>query len=230
MGGPTRGLERKSSSTDLVSDADRDAERLIADLIRRERPDDGLVAEEGADQPGRSGRRWVVDPLDGTTNFLYGFPAWSVSIALEDEEGTCAGVVHDPSRGETFSAARGGGARLNTTPIEASGCTELGLALVSTGFGYGADRRSAQAEVVARVLPRVRDIRRPGSAALDLAYVACSRVDAYYERDLKPWDWDAGRLIAREAGAAVRDLDGDPPALVAAATPDLLEALVELVA
>jgi len=229
VSGPARGLERKSSSTDLVSDADRDAERLIADLIRRERPDDGVVGEEGADSRGASGRRWVVDPLDGTTNFLYGFPAWSVSIALEDEEGTCAGVVHDPSRDETFSAVRGGGARLNGATIRVSGCETLGLALVSTGFGYGADRRSAQAEVVARVLPRVRDIRRPGSAALDLAYVACGRVDAYYERDLKPWDWDAGRLIAREAGAAVRDLDGDPPALVAAATPDLLEALVELV-
>ena len=225
-----RGLERKSSRTDLVSDADRDAERLIADLIRRERPDDGLMGEEGAGIEGRSGRRWIVDPLDGTTNFLYGFPAWSVSIALEDGEGTTVGVVHDPSRGETFSAARGGGARLNGEPIEVGGCDRLDLALVATGFGYGAERRAAQAETLTRVLPRVRDIRRPGSAALDLSYVACGRVDAYYERDLKPWDWDAGRLLASEAGGSVRDLDGDPPALAAAATPELLEALLELVA
>jgi fructose-1,6-bisphosphatase/inositol monophosphatase family enzyme len=198
-------------------------------MIRRERPDDGLMGEEGAGIEGRSGRRWVVDPLDGTTNFLYGFPAWSVSIALEDAEGTAVGVVHDPSRGETFSAARGGGAHLNGEPIEASSCDRLELAMVATGFGYGADRRAAQAETLTRVLPRVRDIRRPGSAALDLSYVACGRVDAYYERDLKPWDWDAGRLLAAEAGAAVRDLDGKPPALVAAATPELLDALLELV-
>ena len=214
----------------MVSDADRDAEHLIADMIRRERPDDGLMGEEGAGIEGRSGRRWIVDPLDGTTNFLYGFPAWSVSIALQDGEDTVVGVVHDPSRDETFSAARGHGARLNDEPIEVGGCDRLELALVATGFGYGAERRAAQAETLTRVLPRVRDIRRPGSAALDLSFVACGRVDAYYERDLKPWDWDAGRLLVSEAGGAVRDLDGDPPALAAAATPELLEALLELVA
>lgn len=229
VGGPVA-VERKSSRTDLVSDADRESERLIAEVIRSERPDDGLMGEEGANRLGDSGRRWIVDPLDGTTNFLYGFPAWSVSIALEDGEGTAVGVVHDPSRGETFRAARGGGAHLNDKPIGVTGCDNLELALVATGFSYGAERRAAQAEVLARVLPRVRDVRRPGSAALDLAYFACGRVDAYYERDLKPWDWDAGRLIAREAGGAVQDLDGNPPALVAAATPELLDALLELVA
>jgi myo-inositol-1(or 4)-monophosphatase len=224
-----RGLARKTSRTDMVSDADRDAEAVIADLIRRERPDDGLMGEEGADRKARSGRRWIVDPLDGTTNFLYGFPAWSVSIALEDDGGVAVGVVHDPSRGETFSALRGGGARLNGEPIEVGDCDQLELALVATGFGYGADRRAAQAETLMRVLPRVRDIRRPGSAALDLSYVACGRVDAYYERDLKPWDWAAGRLLVTEAGGALRDLDGDPPALAAAATPALLEKLAALV-
>jgi myo-inositol-1(or 4)-monophosphatase len=229
VGRPVRGLERKSSRTDLVSDADRDAERLIAELIRGERPEDALMGEEGTGTRGESGRRWVVDPLDGTTNFLYGFPAWSVSIALEDGEGAAVGVVHDPSRGETFSAARGRGAALNGEPIQASDCDQLGLAMVATGFSYGANRRAAQSEVLARVLPRVRDIRRPGSAALDLSYVACGRVDAYYERDLKPWDWDAGRLLVREAGGAVRDLPGDAPALVAAGTPELLDALLELV-
>ena len=225
-----RGLGRKSSRTDLVSDADRDAERVITDLIRGERPEDGLMGEEGTGVEGRSGRRWVIDPLDGTTNFLYGFPAWSVSIALRDESGTAVGVVHDPGRGETFSAARGEGARLNGEAIEVSACDQLELSLVATGFSYGAEARAAQAETLSRVLPRVRDIRRPGSAALDLSYLACGRVDAYYERDLKPWDWDAGRLIVAEAGGAVRDLDGEPPALAAAATPELLGALLELVA
>jgi myo-inositol-1(or 4)-monophosphatase len=229
LGGPVRGLSRKTSRTDMVSDADRDAEQVISDLIHRERPDDGLMGEEGADRSARSGRRWIVDPLDGTTNFLYGFPAWSVSIALEDDEGVAVGVVHDPSRAETFSAARGAGARLNGEPIEVGDCDQLELALVATGFGYGAERRAAQAETLTRVLPRVRDIRRPGSAALDLSYVACGRVDAYYERDLKPWDWAAGRLLVVEAGGALRDLEGEPPALAAAATPVLLEALVSLV-
>jgi len=213
----------------MVSDADRDAERLIADLIRRERPDDGLMGEEGAGAEGSSGRQWIVDPLDGTTNFLYGFPAWSVSIALRDEAGIAAGVVHDPGRDETFRAARGGGAELNGERIEPSDCDQLELALVATGFGYERERRAAQAETLTRVLPRVRDIRRAGSAALDLSWVACGRMDAYYERDLKPWDWDAGRLLVAEAGGVVRDLGDDPPCLAAAGTPELLEGLAELV-
>jgi fructose-1,6-bisphosphatase/inositol monophosphatase family enzyme len=229
FGGPVRGLDRKSSRTDMVSDADRDAERLISDLIVRERPGDAVFGEEGADLQGRSGRRWVVDPLDGTTNFLYGFPSWSVSIALEDDDGIAAAVVHDPWRDETFRAARGEGADLNGEPIQVTDCDRLELALVATGFGYAAERRSEQAAVLSRVLPRVRDIRRAGSAALDLSYLAAGRVDAYYERDLKPWDWDAGRLLVAEAGGALADLPGEPPALAAAASPELLSDLVGLV-
>ena len=229
LGGPVRGLSRKSSRTDMVSDADRDAERLIVDMIRRERPDDGVLGEEGADHEGRSGRSWVLDPLDGTTNFLYGFPAWAVSIAVSDEEGEFAAVVHDPWREETFRALRGGGAELNEQKVEVRECDDLSTALVATGFGYEASHRAAQAEVLQRVLPRVRDIRRAGAASLDLCWVACGRLDAYYERGLKPWDWDAGSLIVAEAGGALRRLDGDPPCLLAAASGELLDALAELV-
>ena len=228
-GGPARGLGRKSSRTDMVSDADRDAEGAIEAMLLGERPDDGLLAEEGAESEGASGRRWVVDPLDGTTNFLYGIPAWAVSVALEDAEGGAVGVVHDPVRGETFAAARGLGARLGGDPIEVSECERLESALVATGFGYEADRRRAQAELLVSVLPRVRDIRRAGAAAHDLAWLSAGRLDGYYERGLKPWDWAAGRLIVSEAGGAVRELGGEPAGLVAAA-PALLDELFSLVA
>ena len=212
----------------MVSDADRDAEAAIKELLLGERPDDGLLAEEGAHSEGASGRRWVVDPLDGTTNFLYGIPAWAVSVALEDGEGGAIGVVRDPVRGESFAAARGLGARLDGEPIEVSGAETLDSALVATGFGYDADRRRAQAELLVEVLPRVRDIRRAGAAALDLAWLAAGRLDGYYERGLKPWDWAAGRLIVAEAGGALRELQGEPPGL-AAASPALLDDLLALV-
>jgi myo-inositol-1(or 4)-monophosphatase len=216
-GGPASGVERKSSRTDMVSDADRDAEALIRDLLASERPEDGMLGEEGSQQDGASGRRWVVDPLDGTTNYLYRFPAWVVSVALEDADGALAGVVHDPLHGETFTATRGGGARLNSTEISVSAPESLGTALIGTGFGYDADRRAMQAEVVARLLPRVRDIRRAGAAALDLCMVACGRLDGYYERGLNAWDWAAGSLIASEAGASVVSLSGEPFGLLASA-------------
>ncbi len=213
----------------MVSDADRDAEALIRDLLHAERPDDGLLGEEGAQADGASGRRWVVDPLDGTTNYLYRFPAWVVSVALEDEAGGLAGVVHDPLHRETFTAARGGGARLNGREIAVSGVETLDTALIGTGFGYAADRRAAQAAVVAELLPRVRDIRRAGAAALDLCMVACGRLDGYYERGLNAWDWSAGSLIASEAGAVVRPLSGEPFGLLVAspAIADPLGALVD---
>lgn len=212
----------------MVSDADRDAEQLIREQLARERPDDGLLGEEGSDVEAASGRRWVVDPLDGTTNYLYRFPAWVVSVALEDGDGTAVGVVHDPLRDETFTAVRGAGARLDGEPIAVSDADRLDTALIGTGFGYDADRRAMQAEVVARVLPRVRDIRRAGAAALDLCMVACGRLDGYYERGLNAWDWSAGSLIASEAGASVRPLPGEPFGLLAAspAIADELETLV----
>lgn len=211
----------------MVSDADRDAEAVIEEVLLGELPDDGLLAEEGAHTEGSSGRRWVVDPLDGTTNYLYGFPAWVVSIGLEDAGGGVVGVVLDPLRDELFSAARGEGAHLNREPIEVSGCDRLDSGLIATGFGYDADRRARQAGALQRILPAVRDIRRAGAAALDLCMVATGRLDGYYERGLQPWDWAAGSLIVREAGGTVIDLDGDPPGMVAA-SPAIAAKLAEL--
>ena len=205
---PARGVDRKSSRTDMVSDADRDAEAAIAGLLAAERPDDGLLAEEGSANEGSSGRRWVVDPLDGTTNFLYGLPAWAVSIALEDRDGVAVGVVLGPVRDELFTAVRGEGARLGEERLAVSDCHSLDRALVATGFSYEAEQRQTQAELLVRALPRLRDIRRAGSAALDLCEVASGRVDGYYERGGKAWDWAAGSLIATEAGAALRELAG----------------------
>jgi myo-inositol-1(or 4)-monophosphatase len=213
----------------MVSDADRDAEALIRDLIADERPDDGLLGEEGSQADGASGRRWVVDPLDGTTNYLYRFPAWVVSIALEDAEGGLVGVVYDPLRREAFTATRGGGAQLNGSAIAVSGAERLDTALIGTGFGYAAERRIEQAAVVSRLLPLVRDIRRAGAAALDLCMVACGRLDGYYERGLNAWDWSAGSLIASEAGAAVLPLPGEPLGL-AVASPAIADELAALAA
>jgi myo-inositol-1(or 4)-monophosphatase len=229
FGGPAEGLGHKTSDTDLVSDADRDAERVIRELLEAERPDDGLIAEEGSRHDAASGRRWVVDPLDGTVNFLYGIPHWAVSVAVEDGDGPAAGVVFDPVRGELFRAGRGGGSELNGRPVRVRGRGELERAMIATGFAYREDRRAAQAEVVARLLPGVRDIRRAGAAALDLAWLAAGRLDGYYERGLSPWDWSAGRLLVTEAGGAVQELPGEPMGLVAA-NPELLPELVRLVA
>ena len=229
FGGRASGISQKSSDTDLVSDADREAERTIKELLAAERPDDGLLAEEGSRSASESGRRWVVDPLDGTVNFLYGIPQWAVSVALEDAQGGRVAVVHDPMHGETFTAVRGEGAKLNGEPALVSGCDRLDLALVATGFSYEEERRVAQAAVAERVLPRVRDIRRAGAAALDLAWVACGRHDGFWERGIKHWDWAAARLIVAEAGGEVEELDGDPAGLVAA-TPALMAGLKELVA
>jgi myo-inositol-1(or 4)-monophosphatase len=217
-------VERKSSSTDLVSDADREAEEVIASMLRDERPDDALLAEEGAEASGSSGRRWLVDPLDGTTNYLYGVPQWCVSVALEGE----VGVVHDPLRSETFRAVRGGGCELNGRAVRVSDHDRLSTALIATGFAYDASLRAEQASLLQRVLPHVRDVRRAGSAALDLAWLAAGRLDGYYERGLKPWDWGAGRLLVAEAGGLVADMGGEPTGLVAA-VPGLLEPLVGLV-
>ncbi|HEX2160402.1 MAG TPA: inositol monophosphatase family protein [Thermoleophilaceae bacterium] len=231
--GPARGLAEKSSRTDMVSDADRDAEALIRELLAAERPEDGLLGEEGSLVEGSSGRRWVVDPLDGTTNYLYRFPAWVVSVALEDGDassgtgGALVGVVYDPLRDEAFTAARGGGARLNGAPIAVSGVARLDSALIGTGFGYAAERRAEQAAVAARLLPLVRDIRRAGAAALDLCMVACGRLDGYYERGLNVWDWAAGSLIAKEAGATVRPLPGEPFGLTVA-PPAIADELAQL--
>jgi myo-inositol-1(or 4)-monophosphatase len=228
------GLASKSSVTDPVSDADREAERAIRELLERERPDDGLMAEEGSRSEAASGRRWVVDPLDGTVNFLYGFPAWAVSVALEDSDGLAAGVVHSPVNRETFCASRGRGAFLvadgERRPLRVRDCRELGRAMVATGFSYEPARRAQQAEIVRELLPRARDIRRAGAAALDLAWLAAGRLDAFYEAGLKRWDWAAGHLMIEEAGGATAWLDGEPATLVAAASRELLDELLPIAA
>jgi myo-inositol-1(or 4)-monophosphatase len=227
FGRDAEGLALKTSPTDPVSDADREAERVIRELLAAERPDDGLVAEEGSRIDGaRSGRRWVVDPLDGTVNFLYGLRTWAVSIALEDADGVVAGVVFNPVDAECFTALRGEGAWLNGQPISVTSCDSLDRAMVATGFSYEADRRAEQAELLLRLLPRIRDLRRAGAAALDLAYVAAGRVDAFYERGLKRWDEAAGRLLVREAGGFIEDLPGEPAGVLAASTEELGVALM----
>ena len=224
-----REVETKSSGTDMVSEADRSAEALIVGRLVRERPEDGILGEEGADRVSRSGLVWVVDPLDGTTNFLYSYPAWCVSIACRDESGYVAGAIFDPLRDELFRASRGAGATLNGRLITVSGRAELGRALVATGFGYDAERRRRQATIALEVLPKVRDIRRGGSAALDLAWVACGRVDCFYEVGLNEWDRAAGMLLIGEAGGSAELFEtplGAP--MLVAAGPGTYPALASL--
>jgi myo-inositol-1(or 4)-monophosphatase len=230
--GPVSGLDTKSSDIDLVSDADRDSEALLLETLARERPDDAILGEETGAARGSSGLRWVLDPLDGTTNFLYGFPVWAVSIAVEDADGWVSAVVYDPTRDETFAATRGGGASLNGETITVSDSLVPESALVATGFSYGAEARAVQASAVDSLLTRVRDVRRAGSAALDLAWVAAGRLDAYYEVPLKIWDRAAGELLVTEAGGVISQLEpiaGSADSGVFASSPDLhgpLEVLV----
>ena len=222
----------KTTGTDMVTEMDRASEALIEAALLGARPDDGILGEEGADRTGSSGVRWVVDPLDGTTNYLYGFPGFNVSIAAEIDGRAVAGAVYDVVRDELFSAQAGGGARRDGQPIGPSAATDLAHALVGTGFSYDPERRRAQGEVLAHVLPRVRDIRRQGAAALDLCSVACGRLDAYYERGLAPWDLAAGGLIAAEAGAVLADLEGGPvrSGAVVACAPGIAVAMQALLA
>jgi myo-inositol-1(or 4)-monophosphatase len=226
--GDESGVSSKSTPTDLVSEADLAAEHAIRELLGARRPDDGFLGEEGGDEPGSSGLRWIVDPLDGTVNFLFGIPQWSVSVAVTDADGAVAGAVYDPNRDELFTAVRGGPARLLAPAGESElhgrasdprGDGGLGTAMVATGLAYDAAVRERQAQVLARLAGRVRDIRRLGSAALDLAWTAAGRYDAYFERSVKPWDVAAGALICRCAGLAVRDLkehDGLPSGILVA--------------
>jgi myo-inositol-1(or 4)-monophosphatase len=226
--GTPAGVETKTSATDMVSDVDREAEAAVSDVLARMRPDDAVLGEEGTVREGNTAVRWVVDPLDGTTNFLFGIPQFSVSVAAEIGGSPAVGVVVHPSHGEIWAALRNGGARLNGSPCRvASGRSSLPTALVATGFGYQSARREWQAEVARRVIPSVRDIRRFGSAALDLCWTAGGRYDAYYEWGLNPWDLAAGALICQEAGGRVEALPGR---LIVAAPPDLFEPLCELLA
>lgn len=232
--GRARGLvevSSKSTNTDMVTEYDRLSERLIVERLIAARPDDGIVGEEGADHPGTSGIDWLIDPIDGTTNFLYGLPGYAVSIAARDPDGPLVGVVVVPSTGEVFSARRGGGAHCNGRRIACSQTTHLGEALVATGFSYHPERRRAQAARIAGMIDRIRDIRRIGAAAPDLCYAASGRVDAYFEEYLNPWDLAAGEVIAREAGCRLASLDGGPvhPASVLVANPAVFGPLLELI-
>ena len=230
-GGREHALASKTSPTDLVSEADLASERLIGERLAKARPADGFLGEEGGGEQGTSGLTWVVDPLDGTINFLFSIPQWCVSVAVQDDIGVLAGAIFDPCRDELFSATRDGPPTLNGVAITASERDELASAMVATGFAYDADVRAAQAEVFARLIPRVRDIRRFGSAALDLAWTAAGRYDAYFERSVKPWDIAAGTLICERAGLTVLDLPEREilPFGVLAAVPALAGQLLEIV-
>lgn len=232
----TAGAERtaiasKSSATDLVTELDRWAEQHISDRIHRVRPDDSIEGEEGTAISGPSDITWCIDPIDGTVNFVHDLAGFCVSIAARDAEGPLIGVVHSPLHGDLFTAIRGAGALRNSQPIRCSSPGSLDEALVATGFGYGAARRRNQARVLAEVIGEIADIRRIGSAALDLCSVACGRLDGYWEVGLNAWDHAAGALIAREAGARVRIVEApDRPSYLVAASPaiwDDLDALLD---
>ncbi|MGH2793539.1 MAG: inositol monophosphatase family protein [Actinomycetota bacterium] len=228
---PASGVASKSSATDMVSEADRSAEMLIRERLRAARPEDAIIGEEHGTDEGSSGLRWVVDPLDGTVNFLFGIPHWCVSIACEDRDAGVAGVVHDPLREETFTATRDGGAYLGGHRLAISAKRDLADALIATGFSYLPEERAIAAERLTRVLPAVRDVRRFGSAALDLAWTAAVRFDAFYEVPAHHWDRAAGELLVREAGGITSPLDPigpSGPGLVAAG-PGLHDALRALV-
>jgi myo-inositol-1(or 4)-monophosphatase len=251
-----RGAERqvasKSTPTDLVSEADLASERAIRELLAARRPGDGFLGEEGDRVEGTSGLSWVVDPLDGTVNFLFGIPQWCVSVAVRDSRGTIAGAIYDPNRDELFTASRDGiavlGGPAGETRLAArasagvsgspagdgsagGGDDELATAMIATGFAYHAGVRAAQARVLARLLPRVRDVRRFGSAALDLAWTAAGRYDAYFERTVKPWDIAAGALICERVGLSVLELPEREqlPLGILVARPQLAGPLLELV-
>jgi len=255
QGRAQRGAEEvttKSTPTDLVSEADVASERAIRELLAARRPQDGFVGEEGGSAESSSGLSWVVDPLDGTVNFLFGIPQWCVSVAVRDREGPLAGAVYDPNRDELFTASRDGraelrgpgGARELRGPLRAAARSqslgdsrsfardELRSAMVATGLAYDADVREAQGRVLARLVGRVRDIRRFGSAALDLTWTAAGRYDAYFERSVKQWDIVAGALICERAGLRVVDLAvfENLPWGILVAPPELVDPLLDLVA
>ena len=225
LGGST-----KSTSTDLVTEYDRAAERTIVEALRRLRPGDAIVGEEGTADEGDTGYAWFIDPIDGTTSFVYDQPTWSCSVGVAHHGTMVAGAVFLPVLDELFSAVAGGGATCNDRPITVSGTDHLSLALIATGFSYRAEGRRRQAAQLAEMIGEIRDIRRTGSAAVDLCFVAAGRVDAYFETGLNAWDCAAGELIARQAGAITSDFGGGAarPEQMLAATPGVHAALVEL--
>ena len=226
------GLRDKGSARDLVTDADVAAQAAVAEVLAARRPADGVLGEEQPEQPGSSGLRWLVDPLDGTTNFVYGRPDWCVSVACEDTSAgeLIAGAVFEPTRGQLWLAGLGLGAWRDGTRLGPLGPSPLAEALVATGFHYDLALRRREAAMVAELLPRVRDLRRNGSAALDLAGVAAGQADAFIEAGVHPWDWAAGALLVTEAGGLATMTDLDPMGLLVAANPALHGELLELVA
>lgn len=232
--GRRRGLSSvttKSSTTDMVTEYDRASEQLIVGRIRDARPDDGILGEEGSALTGTSGIDWLIDPIDGTTNYLYGLAGYAVSVAARDGDGGLIGVVVIPALGENFTARRGAGAFCNDAPIRCSSETDLTRALIATGFSYSAENRRRQARRLAAMIERIRDIRRVGAAAGDLCYAAAGRVDAYFEEHLNPWDLAAGEVIAVEAGCRTGSLHGGRllPASTLVAPPALFGPLTDLI-
>ncbi|WP_430592184.1 inositol monophosphatase family protein [Humidisolicoccus flavus] len=205
----------KSSLTDIVTETDQASERMVAEAIMQARPNDSLLGEEGLSHQGSSGLTWIIDPIDGTVNYFYDIPTYAVSIAVVEGDAdpqswtSLAGAVVNAPLGDVFAAARGEGATLNGRSIAPTGETRLEQSLLGTGFSYEPERRARQGVVVAQILPRARDLRRIGSAALDICFVASGQFDGYWERGLKPWDFAAAMHIAEEAGVEVRGLRGD---------------------
>jgi myo-inositol-1(or 4)-monophosphatase len=219
----TRDVDSKSTSTDLVTDVDRASEQWLVAQITTDRPTDAVLGEEGGGRDGSSGVRWVVDPIDGTVNFVLGLPQYAVSVAAQIDDRFVAGAVCNPVSAELFAATLGGGAWLDGQRLCGPREVDLHRAVIGTGFAYDRELRGRQGRLVAELLPRVADVRRLGSAALDLCAVACGRLDGYFEAGLNPWDYGAGALIAAEAGCVVSGLRGRPPSgqLAAVAGPGL---------
>jgi myo-inositol-1(or 4)-monophosphatase len=212
-------IDTKSTPTDVVTDVDRSTEAYILDRLASRRPHDAILGEEGGGHPGETGVRWLIDPIDGTVNFVLGLPQFAVSVAAEIDGQVVAACVHNPLSGEVFRATLGGGAFLGEQRLAGPRDVPLERAVVATGFAYDAGLRARQGAVVAQLLPRIADIRRLGSAALDLCATAAGTLDGYFEVGLNPWDWAAGALVAGEAGCLVSGLRGHGPssAMTAAA-------------
>jgi myo-inositol-1(or 4)-monophosphatase len=233
LAGRRRGLsevDTKSTPTDMVTEYDRSTEAEIVSTLRRLRPDDSIVGEEGGGHEGESGITWYIDPIDGTTNFLYDLPMWAVSVGAHDAEGALCGVVYAPALRETFTAIRGGGAFLNGHPISCGATADLSRALIATGFNYSPANRLVQSARIPKFIDKIRDIRRFGAASLDLCFVACGRYDAYFEEHLFPWDTAAGALVASEAGARVGSLDDEcSSSTILASNPILFPQILEVI-
>jgi myo-inositol-1(or 4)-monophosphatase len=209
--GEPRQIQTKSTAIDLVTDVDRACDALVRERVRAAFPDDGLLTEESVEHDGQSAWRWIVDPLDGTTNYAHGFPHFAISIAAEFEGRVQLGVIYDPIRDELFHAQRGAGSWRNGIPMRVSDAEKLERSLLATGFSYDVHSvENENLEYFARFIRRAQAVRRAGSAALDLAYVACGRFDGFWELSLHPWDVAAGLLMIEEAGGTASDFDGGP--------------------